>query len=95
MSALAEAGTTIIVTTHFMDEAEYCSRFLIQDAGEVLVLGTPDEVRGRRSMEEAFIAIVEEGRRRRGETVETPSAPASPEVQTPSAPTSSPKEDRA
>lgn len=95
MSALAEAGTTIIVTTHFMDEAEYCSRFLIQDVGEVLVLGTPDEVRGRRSMEEAFIAIVEEGRRRPGETVETPSAPASPEVQTPSAPTSSPKEDRA
>ena len=86
MSALAEAGTTIIVTTHFMDEAEYCSRFLIQDAGEVLVLGTPDEVRGRRSMEEAFIAIVEEGRRRRGETVEPADSADS---------AASPKEDRA
>lgn len=86
MSALAEAGTTIIVTTHFMDEAEYCSRFLIQDAGEVLVLGTPDEVRGRRSMEEAFIAIVEEGRRRRGEAVEPADSADS---------AASPKEDRA
>lgn len=42
---LAEAGVTIVVTTHFMEEAEYCDRFLIQDAGKILVMGSPAEVR--------------------------------------------------
>ena len=42
---LADAGTTVVVTTHFLEEAEYCDRFLIQDAGKVLVLGTPREVK--------------------------------------------------
>jgi ABC-2 type transport system ATP-binding protein len=42
---LAERGTTVVVTTHFMEEAEYCDRILIQDAGHVLALGTPLEVR--------------------------------------------------
>ena len=63
--SLAEAGTTVIVTTHFMEEAEYCDRFLIQDAGEVLVLGSPREVRSRAkasSIEEAFVRIVEKSR---------------------------------
>lgn len=61
--ALSDLGTTVVVTTHFLEEAEYCDRFLIQDAGRVLVLGTPDEVRhraagGARSIEDAFLAIV-------------------------------------
>ncbi|MDH4050095.1 MAG: ATP-binding cassette domain-containing protein [Rubrivivax sp.] len=72
ITALAEAGTTAVVTTHFMEEAEYCDRIVIQDAGRVLALGTPLEVRqqagaaGREaaSMEEAFIGIVERSRRR-------------------------------
>ncbi len=67
--ALAEAGTTIVVTTHFMEEAEYCDRFLIQDAGRVLVLGSPEEVRrlaGADSVEEAFVRIVTESRSRAG-----------------------------
>ncbi|MBR4940028.1 MAG: ABC transporter ATP-binding protein, partial [Burkholderiaceae bacterium] len=60
MTALAAQGTTIIVTTHFMEEALYCDRLLIQDAGESVVLGTPQEVRGEAStMDEAFIRIVE------------------------------------
>ena len=67
MTALAAQGTTIIVTTHFMEEALYCDRLLIQDAGESVVLGTPQEVRGDApTMDEAFIRIVEKARVRRG-----------------------------
>jgi ABC-2 type transport system ATP-binding protein len=71
IGALADAGTTVIVTTHFMEEAEYCDRIMIQDAGAMLALGTPTEVRHNagggqvqiNTMEEAFIAIVESSRR--------------------------------
>src|SRR5207245_2475347 len=70
ITALAEQGVTIIVTTHFMVEAAYCDRIVILDAGRVLAQGTPAEVRGRArpepgrtpTMEDAFIAIVEEAR---------------------------------
>ncbi len=67
ITMLANRGTTIIVTTHFMEEAEYCDRIMIQDAGRMLAMGTPAEVRADagpdvRTMEEAFIAIVEKGR---------------------------------
>ena len=68
MTALAAQGTTIIVTTHFMEEALYCDRLLIQDAGQSVVLGTPQEVRGdAATMDEAFIRIVEKARVCRGE----------------------------
>ena len=68
MTALAAQGTTIIVTTHFMEEALYCDRLLIQDAGESVVLGTPQAVRGDcATMDEAFIRIVEKARVRRGD----------------------------
>jgi ABC-2 type transport system ATP-binding protein len=70
ITALAEQGVTIIITTHFMEEAEYCDRVAILDAGRVLAQGTPAEVRlhahaerGRTpTMEDAFIAVVEEAR---------------------------------
>jgi len=70
ITLLAEQGVTVIVTTHFMEEAEYCDRALIQDAGRLLARGTPAEIRlladsrgGQRpSMEDAFIAIVEKAR---------------------------------
>jgi ABC-2 type transport system ATP-binding protein len=70
ITALAEQGVTIIVTTHFMEEAEYCDRIVILDAGRVLAQGTPAQVRHRAlvqddrepTMEDAFIAIVEEAR---------------------------------
>lgn len=68
---LARNGTTVVVTTHFMDEAEYCDRFLIQDAGRVLVLGSPAEVRrsaGAATIEEAFRTIVLENRSKEGES---------------------------
>jgi len=71
ITALAEQGVTIIVTTHFMQEAEYCDRIAIMDAGRVLAEGPPGEIRHRAdtqvgdepSMEDAFIAIVEKARR--------------------------------
>ncbi|MDR2853105.1 MAG: ATP-binding cassette domain-containing protein [Burkholderiaceae bacterium] len=47
ITALAEGGVTVVVTTHFMEEAEYCDRIVIQDAGRVLALGTPREVRAQ------------------------------------------------
>ena len=39
ITALAEQGVTVIVTTHFMEEAEYCDRVAIMDAGRVLAAG--------------------------------------------------------
>ena len=79
ITALSQTGTTIIVTTHFMEEAEYCDRIVIQDAGRLLALGTPGEVRAKSrkagdrtnmantaNMEEAFIGIVEQARRDAG-----------------------------
>ena len=70
ITALATTGTTIVITTHFMEEAEYCDRIVIQDAGKLLALGSPEEVRRqagedaehRMNMEQAFIGIVEQGR---------------------------------
>ena len=47
ITALAEQGVTVIVTTHFMEEAEYCDRVVILDAGRVLAQGTPAEIRRR------------------------------------------------
>ena len=71
ITALADQGVTVIVTTHFMQEAEYCDHMAILDAGRILAQGTPAEIRARApgkdgepgSMEEAFIAVVEESRR--------------------------------
>ena len=71
---LADRGVTIVVTTHFMEEAEYCDRVLIQDNGIMLALDTPGEIRNAASkdahiapgqaftMEDAFISIVEKAR---------------------------------
>ena len=73
ITALSEQGVTIIVTTHFMQEAEYCDRVAIMDSGRVLAQGSPAEIRLETrapaaadatppSMEEAFIRIVERAR---------------------------------
>ncbi len=74
ITSLAQSGVTIIITTHFMEEAEYCDRIAIQDAGRMLALGTPGEVREQAGgghvgdMNSAFIAIVEQGRASRAQT---------------------------
>src|SRR2546426_6820094 len=39
-------GVTILMTTHYMDEAEYCNRIAIIDHGKILALGTPEELKG-------------------------------------------------
>jgi ABC-2 type transport system ATP-binding protein len=72
ITALSEQGVTVIVTTHFMQEAEYCDRIAIMDAGRVLAQGKPAEIRrlaraapGREpTIEDAFIAVVEDARAR-------------------------------
>ena len=80
ITSLAAQGVTVIVTTHFMEEAEYCDRIAIMDSGRILARGSPAEIRGRArseptgergsgpaprapSMEDAFIAIVDDSRR--------------------------------
>ena len=67
ITVLSAQGVTIVITTHFMEEAEYCDRIAIQDAGRMLALGTPRDVRTQAGeagsdMNAAFIAIVERGR---------------------------------
>ncbi len=72
ISALSSEGTSVIVTTHFMEEAEYCDRFLIQDKGRILVLGTPEEIcqkdGARVSVEEAFLDEILKRRREEGQS---------------------------
>jgi len=67
INALAEVGVTVLVTTHFMDEANYCDRLVIMAEGEVLAEGTPADMKARfrsstlpdPTMEDAFIALIE------------------------------------
>lgn len=67
INALAESGVTVLVTTHFMEEANYCDRLVIMAEGEVLAQGTPAELKTRfrsealpsPSMEDAFIGLIE------------------------------------
>ncbi len=67
-NALAEAGVTVLVTTHFMEEANYCDRLVIMAEGTVLAEGTPREMKARArsadnpdpTMEDAFIQLIEQ-----------------------------------
>src|SRR6185369_3852930 len=43
----SEQGTTVLVTTHLMDEAERCDRLAILDRGRVVAIDTPDAMRSR------------------------------------------------
>lgn len=59
-------GITVFVTTHYMDEAEYCDRVSIMVDGEIKAMGTPDELKaktGARNMDEVFKQLAREGRR--------------------------------
>ena len=44
---LAAEGVTVFVTTHYMDEAEYCDRLAMIYRGELVAIGTPDEMKTR------------------------------------------------
>ena len=67
INALAEQRVTVMVTTHFMEEAEYCDRLAIMADGEILAIGTPEEIKKRErtaerlepTMEDAFVALIE------------------------------------
>nr|WP_255377091.1 ATP-binding cassette domain-containing protein [Sulfuriferula sp. AH1] len=67
INGLAEQGVTIMVTTHFMEEAEYCDRLAIMAAGEILTIGTPSEIKVQArsailphpGMEDAFVGLIE------------------------------------
>lgn len=59
---LSEAGQTVFVTTHYMDEAEYCHRLALMYKGKVIALGTPAELKlgmNKQTMEEVFIESIE------------------------------------
>ena len=59
---IASAGTTVIVTTHYMDEAERCHRLAFIFRGRLLDIGTPAEVIKRRNIRVAVITTSDVGR---------------------------------
>jgi len=59
---LAEAGTTVFVTTHYMDEVEYCNRLSIMHNGQIISMGTPNELKTRyakETIEDVFIHLID------------------------------------
>jgi len=76
INGLVDKGVTVLVTTHFMDEAEYCDEVSLIYRGAQIATGTPDALKERAAqlqpgdnptMDDAFIALIEEDDRRRGE----------------------------
>lgn len=56
----AAGGTSVLVTTHYLDEAEYCRRILIMVDGTIAAMGTPGEVRrgvGAATLDEVFLRL--------------------------------------
>jgi len=72
INGFAQQGVTVVVTTHFMEESEYCDHMLIMSRGEKLALGTPDQIRSLArtsdnpdpTIEEAFVALAEREKNR-------------------------------
>lgn len=63
ITSLAKKGVTVLVTTHFMDEAEYCDRISLFYKGQTIAIGTPQELKdkaGASNMEDTFIKLIEE-----------------------------------
>jgi drug efflux transport system ATP-binding protein len=67
INGLVRRGVTVLVTTHFMDEAEYCDRVALMYRAKVIALDAPDALKARAAsagtpsptMEDAFISLVE------------------------------------
>ncbi|RUL87497.1 ATP-binding cassette domain-containing protein [Tautonia sociabilis] len=67
INAMVERGVTVLVTTHFLDEAEYCDRIALVDKGRVIANGSPDDLKDAArsdslpepTLEDAFIGLVE------------------------------------
>jgi drug efflux transport system ATP-binding protein len=70
INGVAQKGVTVMVTTHFMDEAEYCDRIGLVSQGELIAAGTPDDLKAQATspdlpdptMEDAFVTLVERSR---------------------------------
>lgn len=66
INGMVNKGVTVMVTTHFMDEAEYCDRIGLVYHGKIIAVGTPDELKSQivtaenqdPSMEQAFISLI-------------------------------------
>lgn len=62
INSLVEKGVTVMVTTHFMDEAEYCDRIALINGGKLIALGSPNQLKQsvacNATMEQAFIKLV-------------------------------------
>ncbi len=62
INELAQQGTTAFVTTHYMDEAEYCNRLSIMHDGKIIAMETPNNLKkqfGKQSIEEVFISLIQ------------------------------------
>jgi ABC-2 type transport system ATP-binding protein len=67
INSAALRGITIMVTTHFMNEAEYCDKIALIYKGNTISLGSPDELKASAAtqenpdptLEEAFIKLIE------------------------------------
>lgn len=67
INGMVDKGVTVMVTTHFMDEAEYCDRIGLVYRGKIIAAGTPDDLKQQiasaenpnPSMEQAFIELVQ------------------------------------
>ncbi|MCW6568821.1 ATP-binding cassette domain-containing protein [Yersinia ruckeri] len=67
INGMVDKGVTVMVTTHFMDEAEYCDRIGLVYRGKIIAAGTPDELKQQvatledpnPTMEQAFIGLVQ------------------------------------
>ncbi|MDO9104186.1 MAG: ATP-binding cassette domain-containing protein [Methylovulum sp.] len=67
INGVVEKGVTVMVTTHFMDEAEYCDRIALVFRGKIITAGTPDQLKAQvatpenpdPTMEDAFISLVQ------------------------------------
>lgn len=67
INSMVEKGVTVMVTTHFMDEAEYCDRIALIYQGQAIKIGTPDELKNDgETMDDAFIRLIEEYNKRSG-----------------------------
>jgi drug efflux transport system ATP-binding protein len=62
----ASQGTSVLVTTHYLDEAEYCNRISIMVNGAIAAMGTPESVRnglGAATLDEVFLRLTRPGAR--------------------------------
>ncbi len=65
---MVESGVSVVVTTHYMDEAEYCDRIALMYGGKIIALGSPEQIKDAvrsdqlpdPTLEDAFIALVQQ-----------------------------------